>query len=474
VCKIFVDDGVTHSEQTEDHLNDLAATFKRLSANKVSLKASKCIWGTAKLPILGHLVKAKKGISADPDKVKAILQTKQPDLSNELRSFIGQCEYQRKSIPCLHEYLAPLRSIVSDCPYKTAVDISDRWTPEAESAFDALKVALAQDTVLRFPDFSAPFIIIIVDTSKKRGVGAVLCQLDEDGNECPIEYASTPITDAQRKFGISHLEGFGVCWAVKRWRRYLFGSVGIVITDHKSLKALTNPQKDFDSPRMEKYALELSEHDLIIAHRAGARKDFGAADFTSRADAISAEDLQVMMGATFHDQADIAMKLSGELKKQCLLSTTQQLRLKQQINFAQLQEEVKGGKVSTVREMVRAIKEGMRPPVTRQLEEDEHVSRIEEFYDMVCTATAEETLDLNMRRIPQAQMDDKWPAAMVRHIQTGGVCMPQDEKLAYSCARYAPHFVVQIGVLMRVKFKFGTAGAHAVGSLPPVGAFRLL
>ena len=118
VCKIFVDDGVTHSEETKDHLNDLSATFKRLAANKVSLKASKCIWGTAKLPMLGHLVKAKKGISADPDKVRAILQTKQPDLSNELRSFIGQCEYQRKFIPCLHEYLAPLRSIVSDCPYK--------------------------------------------------------------------------------------------------------------------------------------------------------------------------------------------------------------------------------------------------------------------------------------------------------------------------------------------------------------------
>ena len=30
-----------------------------------------------------------------------------------------------------------------------------------------------------------------------------------------------------------------------------------------------------------------------------------------------------MMGATFHDQADIAMKLSGELRTQCLLPETQ-------------------------------------------------------------------------------------------------------------------------------------------------------
>ena len=145
--------------------------------------------------------------------------------------------------------------------------------------------------MLRFPDFSSPFIII-VDTSRKRGVGAVLCQLDEQGRECPIEYASTTLTAAQKKYGITHLEGFGVCWAVKRWRRYLFGSVGIVVSGHNSLKALTNADKDFDSRRMEKYALELSEHDLIIAHRAGERKDFAVADFASRADVVNDAELQ--------------------------------------------------------------------------------------------------------------------------------------------------------------------------------------
>ena len=218
ICKIFVDDGITHSLEAKDHICDLASVFKRLAANKISLKASKSVWATTRLPVLGHSVRAKEGITADPEKVKAILQTKKPDYSTELRSFIGQCEYQRKFIPCLYEYLAPLRAIVQDLPYKSPIDISDRWNDESTNAFDTLKVALAQDTVLRFPDFSAPFIIV-VDTSKKRGVGAVLCQLDEKGNECPIEYASTPITDAQRKFGISHLERrFITRWFRRVWR----------------------------------------------------------------------------------------------------------------------------------------------------------------------------------------------------------------------------------------------------------------
>ena len=180
-------------------------------------------------------------------------------------------------------------------------------------------------------------------------------------------------------------------------------------------------------------ALELSEHDLIIAHRAGARKDFGAADFTSRADIIGAEELKVMMGATFHDQAGIAMKLQGKLREQCLRPDIQQQRLKQQTNFAELKESVKGGKVTLVREMVRMIKEGMRPAVQRQLEEDEPISRIEEFYDMVCTAAAEDNnqpVDLSMRRIIETQMHDKWSNAMIRLIQTQGVWVPEDEALS--------------------------------------------
>ena len=317
ICKVFVDDGVTHSARDEDHIDDLARTFKRLVANKISLKTAKCVWGTDELPLLGYLVRAGKGIAADPGKVKALLQADTPKLSSELHTFIGQIEYQRKFIPCLAEYLAPLRAIAKNCPYKMTIDITEMWTPEAQAAFDTLKVALAQDTVLRFPDFDQPFIII-VDTSRKKGVGAVLCQLDEDDIERPIEYASTNITDRQREMGISHLEGFGVCWAVKKWRRFLFGSVGVVTTDHSCLRSLVNPDKEFEDARMAKMALELSEHDLVIAHRAGARKDFAPADFMSRADVADADKVEQLMGRTFQDQASIAMKLNEDLRKQCL------------------------------------------------------------------------------------------------------------------------------------------------------------
>ena len=56
---------------------------------------------------------------------------------------------------------------------------------------------------------------------------------------------------------------------------------------------------------------------------------------------------------------------------------------------------------------------------------------------------------------------------MCKRIENQGVWNHEDQDMAASCIRYAPHFVVRAGVLMRVKFKLGTSGAHRTGKLPP-------
>ena len=47
--------------------------------------------------------------------------------------------------------------------------------------------------------------------------------------------------------------------------------------------ALVNPLKEFDTERMARMALALSEHDLVIAHRPGTSKELLIADVLSRA-----------------------------------------------------------------------------------------------------------------------------------------------------------------------------------------------
>ena len=100
-------------------------------------------------------------------------------------------------------------------------------------------------------------------------MGAVLCQLDDDGIEHPVCYASSTLSECQMKYGITDREGLAVVWAVRLWRHYLHGSPCVVLTDHSALTSLMKKQ-EFTNQRMARYALDLSEFDLTICHRAGA------------------------------------------------------------------------------------------------------------------------------------------------------------------------------------------------------------
>ena len=80
IVKAFVNDGCVYSNEEADHVNDLARVFCRLSANQVSLKPVKCLFGAHQILLLGHEVTASLGIRPDPSKVAAILDMERPEV----------------------------------------------------------------------------------------------------------------------------------------------------------------------------------------------------------------------------------------------------------------------------------------------------------------------------------------------------------------------------------------------------------
>ena len=62
-----------------------------------------------------------------------------------------------------------------------------RWDSEHQESFDRLKEALTSSPILAYPDYSKPFILE-TDASLK-GLGAVLTQVDDEGNCHIITYA---------------------------------------------------------------------------------------------------------------------------------------------------------------------------------------------------------------------------------------------------------------------------------------------
>ena len=67
------------------------------------------------------------------------------------------------------------------------------------------------------------------------------------------------------KYGITDKEGCAATWAIRRMRPWLVSSQVI----YSSLLALTNG-KEMKSMRQQRYAMDLSEFNIKIVHRAGA------------------------------------------------------------------------------------------------------------------------------------------------------------------------------------------------------------
>jgi RNase H-like domain found in reverse transcriptase len=85
------------------------------------------------------------------------------------------------------------------------------------------------------PNQSKPFQIES-DTSKV-ATGAVLTQLDSNGNRHPVAFLSKTFSETERKYKIYNRELLGIIRALKQWRHYIqeLGHTTIVYSNHKNL-----------------------------------------------------------------------------------------------------------------------------------------------------------------------------------------------------------------------------------------------
>ena len=93
------------------------------------------------------------------------------------------------------------------------------------------------------PDHSRPFQI--ESDASKVATGAVLTQLDLNGDRHPVAFLSQTFTDTERRYEIYDRELLGIIRALKEWRHYLqgLGHTTTVFSDHKNLTYFRTAQK---------------------------------------------------------------------------------------------------------------------------------------------------------------------------------------------------------------------------------------
>ena len=93
------------------------------------------------------------------------------------------------------------------------------------------------------PDHNQPFQI--ESDASKVATGAILTQLDSNGDRHPVAFLSHTFTNTERQYEIYDWELLGIIRALKEWRHYLQGSghMTTVFSDHKNLTYFRTAQK---------------------------------------------------------------------------------------------------------------------------------------------------------------------------------------------------------------------------------------
>ncbi|KAF0756842.1 hypothetical protein AaE_004472, partial [Aphanomyces astaci] len=173
---VYMDDICVFSRTIEEHADHLRSICTVLRTEKLYARPSKCSFGVDFVNFLGHTI-SKNGLHVDQSKVRVIEKWPEPQSSKDVMSFVGLASYYRKFIPDFAELVRPLSGLLKK-------GAKWHWGEDERRAFLIIKFTLQQAPVLQLPDYDKPYVV----TTDASGFccGAVISQLDGDGNDRPV------------------------------------------------------------------------------------------------------------------------------------------------------------------------------------------------------------------------------------------------------------------------------------------------
>ena len=245
----------------------LRKTLQIARENDLTFRLSKCIFAQPKVDYTGSIL-TDKGVKASTEKVRAIVEMKEPQSKEQVHTLLGMATYLSKYIPNFSQMTEPLRAVIK----KNEKFFFDQ--PQKE-AFESLKRALSQAPVMKYYSLKEP-IVVSCDAS----MGGLGCVMLQDNH--PVAYGSKTLTQTERAYAQIEKELLAIVFACKKFHHLLYGRDDITVeTDHLPLVSIINKPLDQVPMRLQKMILQLQPYQFKLVGKRG--KDIPVPDALSRA-----------------------------------------------------------------------------------------------------------------------------------------------------------------------------------------------
>ena len=223
-----MDDMLVKSRREEDHLEDLKETFDTLHSYKMKLNPGKCAFGVMAGKFLGFMV-SQRGIEANLDKIRAIMEMKPPRNVKEVQSLNGK-------VVALNRFVS--KAMDKCLPFFCTLKKSFEWTDECQQAFEELKAYLSAPPLLS-PSQPSEELFLYLAISPIT-ISAALMREEEKVQKL-VYYASRALHRAEERYPPMEKLAFALVTATRKLKPYFQAHAVVLLTDKPLRRAMSNP-----------------------------------------------------------------------------------------------------------------------------------------------------------------------------------------------------------------------------------------
>ena len=244
--EVYIDDMLVKSTSAGLHIAHLSEAFQILRNYNMKLNPAKCAFGVSAGKFLGFIVN-HRGIEANPDKIKVVLDMPPPSGIKEVQRLTGR-------IAALSRFVS--RASDKCQPFFHVLKKAFQWDAKCEEAFTALKMYLSSPPIL-VSHVEGELLTLYLAVSDF-STSAVLVR-DKERVQYLVYYCSRALRGVEERYPRMEKLILALVTAAQKLRPYFRAHTIEVPTEYPMKRVLHKPEV---SGRLMKWAIELSEFDI--------------------------------------------------------------------------------------------------------------------------------------------------------------------------------------------------------------------